>query len=43
LFARLAKIAGPEGIICKSYHDVRGSKRGIYEVFLDALDLDAEG
>lgn len=43
LFERLAKIASPDRITCKSYDDTRDSKHGICEGFLSAFRLDAGG
>jgi hypothetical protein len=41
LFERLAKIAGPEQIICENYQDARALPHGICDTFVTALGLDA--
>jgi hypothetical protein len=43
LFDRLARIASPEQIVCRSYQDARASKHGICDLFLDSFGLEPEG
>jgi hypothetical protein len=43
LFDRLAKIAGPERITCRNYHEARSAPQGVCDRFLSALGLDSRG
>jgi hypothetical protein len=43
LFERLAKIASPDRILCRSYHDTRGLEHGVSDVFLSHFGLDSQG
>jgi hypothetical protein len=43
LYARLAKIASPDRIICRNYHDTRALEHGTCDAFLTHFGLDPQG
>jgi hypothetical protein len=43
LFARLARIASPERIVCRNYQDTHALQHGICDAFLSDFGLDRQG